>query len=218
MKQPIKILLLFVLLIAANVQTIAQTEGYTIDDFETGELNLLEVRSGNASRVQCGVTIIKRAGEARGYRQTTFLTVTPHSGSSHKVMASVKKGMCVVSSGYKMGHAFQLIYGVDKKNRNAPLNFNASTYKRINLEFEGSSKVINFNITATCCNGAHYAASPSRNLAASETPFTVSLPLSEFVSASKTFNWSDIDYLAFSFQTSSAIMGNDFAIKRIWLD
>ncbi len=187
-----------------------------IDDFKTGPLSLLEVSTGARNKYQQGTGIVKRAGETKGVRQISIYSAISHSGHPHKVLASVKNGLMVVSSGYKMGFGLLLNYGVDAVGKNAPLNFNASNYSSINIAFEGSTKTLSFNINAKCCDGALYRAY-SENLSPSEGNFVVKVPLKAF-SDTTGFSWADMDYLGFVFQSTGATLGNDFAITRIWFE
>ena len=186
-----------------------------IDDFNTGTTDLLERQAiGTPQFIQSGSGIVRSPGSAEGHRRITLYVTS--NFPNHKLMASVRNGLWV-SGGYKVSTRVDLDYGLNRSGDILSLKLNAAAYKNVQIDFDGSDKVINFAIQFH--SGGGYS-QYSYNIPASESPFSKIVPLSEFPAPSlpTVFSWKSIDRIAVIFQHTGPTLGNDFGVRRIFLE
>jgi hypothetical protein len=188
-----------------------------IDDFKSGPFSRTTTSISSNTNIQGGRNIIKCGNSIQGYRQTTMdITSNPYIQPLN-VSIFPSNGVFALSSGYKVGQRVTLGYGVTKDNKSCPLNLDLSRNKSFKLDFEGWNKQINFSIHVKCNNYSIYA-NYSENLDPEENGKVITVPFSSFVNATTPFDWKDVETITFIFQSTGATLGNDLAIKKIWIE
>lgn len=201
----------FVFLFAATLLK-AQVRPLLVDDFKSGDLIISEVGivGKPVDFFQTGTSILGGTRKING-----AVTANP---AKQKLQVSVLTdiGMLVVNSGYKALFSTNLIYGYDAKNNLKPLNLDITSYKYLNIEFDGITRNLNFN--AILFSEGHLSSAYAENLTTIGAPFTRKIPIATYLK-NTAFNPKKIIYIGFVMQSAADLcIGQSFAIKRIWFD
>lgn len=200
--KPIFIVTLLLCSIAVNAQK-------TIDDFSQGTMSLKthSSLSSEAQWFQSG----SESGLVGGNRNLKLKL----SGNSdqQEVQVSVKNKKLIGSFGYNVRGVLFVNYGTTAKG-NRPLNLDLSTYNNLKIEFEAKSSKTNFHVALfTNSDRAVW----KQHVEKREGKITVTIPLKSLRVIGKDFSLKDVDYMRFQFNSAS-IVGNNFAVNRIWVD
>jgi hypothetical protein len=178
-----------------------------LDDFKTGP---------KVSFLFTGSDAAPQAGSMVGGVRWTNFRVIPAPVAHGGLFQIQAGGPLIVSTGYKVAHRLDVVYGFDAGGANAPLNLDLGAYDRLVVDFDGSDTGVNFNIVMFWASGIYYAIQ-GFNLSASNVPFSVSFPFANFAPGVPgiPLDVHDIDYIVVIAQTGSPIGANDYAIKTL---
>jgi hypothetical protein len=186
-----------------------------IDDFTTGNLQPVSVKSGSQAKILTGnmlggsrdVTIFVCDPKTKGdctarnpYNQPSSFGFLPAKGGQHAAM--------VQTGGYFAPPRIDMWYGLQ-----TPMNADFSGYQKIRVSFSGLTQPLNFNIQPH--TGGPYAQGGC-NVPPYAGAFSVELPLNLFAQT-QGFSFANVTAMDVIFQDGSAIGGVSFGITSIVL-
>lgn len=180
-----------------------------IDDFSQGSMSL-QTHSSLSSEAQWF-----QSGSSRslvGGNRSLKLKLSGNT-DQQEVQVSVKNNKLIGSFGYNVRGVLFVNYGTSPKG-NQPLNLNLSSYTNLKIEFEAKASKTNFHVGLfTNSDRAVW----SQHVEKREGVITVTIPLKSLKVIGPNFTLKDVDYIRFQFNSAS-IIGNNFAVKKIWVD
>jgi hypothetical protein len=189
----------------------ANAQSLLIDDFTTGSYQADAYPSAPDSHFQSGVML----GGTRGTYLSTTSALPQHQRPAS--LSIPQGGPLILETGFQVTHRLELLYGWNSSGTGSPLNLDARGYNRIRVSFDGLDQTENFNIVLWSADGARYY-QLGINVPGLARSFCVDFPFDNFGSGGlPETDRADIDFMAFIFQTGSAMGGTDFAIRSVSL-
>lgn len=195
-------------IITALLYSIAASAQKIIDDFSQGAMSL-QTHSSLSSEAQWFQS--GSSSSLVGGNRSLKLKLSGNS-DQQEVQVSVRNNKLIGSFGYNVRGVLYVNYGSTPKG-NKPLNLNLSTYKNLKIEFESKASKTNFHVALfTNSDRAVW----KQHVEKREGKITVTIPLKSLNIIGANFTLTDVDYIRFQFNSAS-IVGNNFAVQKIWL-
>lgn len=212
-----------ILLVLTMVFTININAQITIDDFSSGEMSQTNV-------IALGEKKYNQTGDGILNTKRSVLLKIKENPEKQVVHTKIIKGKIITSIGYGIKGGVELRYGYDNPKK---LNLDLTKYKNLHIQYEAKS---NFGrvYVSLFSNGPNrafwrgagrttevYQGSIAPN--GSNRPFTLKIPLAEFISAQENagaenkFTMKDVDFFKIQFICQGK-QGLNFAVKKIWIE
>jgi hypothetical protein len=172
-----------------------------IDDFSTGP-DTIPVTTGFAQEAQSGGMV----GNVRCIRLDVPLN--PYARPN---IVTVGGGHLFLETGVGVNHAVTLLYGMDTRCANDPMDLNLKGTDRFRLEFD----LLDLPLAGAVVVWSPAGISSMAICATGVAPgvgFTCDMPFSEFAGEA---DFAHIQYIAIVLQTGGAIFSHDYGLKSI---
>jgi hypothetical protein len=209
------ILKLLIVFLYFSVSGICQSQ-LILDDFSTGSLDRISTNTiSTIQRTQSGKSIIKCANEIMGNRLVQLQITDNPFGQNMSVSVNVNSKISIVNFDYGVHGRLYLTYGLNGKgDKQCNLNQNINKFSKIVIEFDGMDKPLNVGFTLYSNLTNHFSCT-RQNVSGNKIEFLLS---ASSCSGGPNFSLADIDQFTFYFESTAPKYGNDFGIKKIYLE
>lgn len=206
-------------ILSALIAAPALAADITLDDFTTGHFRSPQYKSG------WGVHAPEQSGSMIGGYRDTYMdmcdpkvagdcaTRDPYGVTASYFIGQTKdksRSAFVMNAGYEAVPRVEILYGQGPGGMNADLS--GGPDRRLRVTFESLSQGLNFNIELLTGIGRGL---DGCNLLASNQPFVLEMPLSEFQMANGGFDASSITLADVIFQAGDVVGAVEFGLTRI---
>lgn len=149
-----------------------------------------------------------------GVRETFFFLNPQNPFDQTCTLEIQPNGALLINAGLRLFWGLSLVYGESPGGQDALLNLNLTPYDRFRLDID--SVDVGLSLPVVVFSGNGNSASAIVSIPDNNSRYDLDIPFTNFTeNPGSPIDWSDIDKIAFVFQSGSAVSGDDFAIRAI---